>query len=43
MKRAPLATAVATLATIVVASAVFEIHERDGPAAAYDKGKCNAR
>ena len=43
MKRAPLATAVATLATIVVASAEFEICQRDGPAAANDKGKCNAR
>jgi hypothetical protein len=43
MKRAPLATAVATLAKIVVASGVFETSECDGPAAANDKGKCNAR
>ena len=43
MKRTPLATAVATLATVVVASVVFGIHERDGSAAANDKGKCNAR
>ena len=42
MKRASLATTVATLAAIV-AAAVFEICERDGPAAANDKGKCNAR
>lgn len=43
MKRAPLATTVATLATIVAASAVVGTYERDGPAAANDKGKCNAR